>query len=122
VSDRILVRRIAVFAHHGMLPEEQQIGQRFYVSLDCRLDLSAAARDDDLAKGVSYVDLTAIASRIATERRFRTIEALADTIARELLATFPALEQVSVLVDKPGAPVPSIIEGVAVEVTRLRGG
>ena len=122
MSDRILVRRIAVYAHHGLLPEEQQMGQRFYVSLDCRLDLSSAGREDGLAQSVSYVDLTAVAARIATERRFKTIEALADAIAREALATFPNLDEIAVMVDKPGAPVPSIIDGVAVEVTRRRDG
>jgi 7,8-dihydroneopterin aldolase/epimerase/oxygenase len=122
VNDRILVRRIAVFAHHGMLPEEEKVGQRFYVSLDVRLDLAGAGRDDDLEQSVSYVDLTETAVRIATERRFRTIEALADAIADALLAGFPRLAVVSVLVDKPGAPVPAILDGVAVEVTRTRDG
>ena len=37
MSDRILVTRIAVFAYHGLLEEEARLGQRFYISLDCRL-------------------------------------------------------------------------------------
>lgn len=122
MSDRILVRRIAIFAHHGVLPEETRLGQRFFVSLDVRLDLSPAGRSDDLAATVSYADLTEIATRLATSRRFRLIEALAETIAAEALATWPAIEAITVRVDKPGAPVPAILDGVAVEITRRRGG
>ncbi|GJD97373.1 dihydroneopterin aldolase [Methylobacterium iners] len=120
MSDCILVQRIAVFAYHGLLEEEARLGQRFYISLDCRLDLGQAGRSDDVAHTVSYADLTAIAIRIATQRRFALIEALAEAIAAEILDGFPLLQAVSVRVDKPSAPVPAAIEGVAVEITRTR--
>lgn len=122
MADRILVHRIAVFAYHGLLAEEERLGQRFFISLDCGLDLAAAGASDDVAKTVSYADLTAIAVEIATKRRFALIEALAEVIAAEILACFPVIRRVSVRVDKPSAPVPAIIDGVSVEITRVRGG
>ena len=122
MSDRILVERIAVFARHGVLPEETRLGQRFYLSLDCALDLRPAGRSDDVASTVSYADLTAIAVSVATDRRFDLIEALAETIAAEILARFPTIEAVTVRVDKPSAPVPAVLDGVAVVITRRREG
>jgi dihydroneopterin aldolase len=122
MSDRILVHRIAVYAYHGVHAEEERLGQRFYVSLDCRLDLSAAGREDQWESTVCYGRLTEIVSRIATGRRFRTIEGLAEAIAADILAAFPRLEAVTVRVDKPSAPVPAIIDGVTVEITRRRHG
>lgn len=121
MSDRILVERIAVFAHHGLLPEETRLGQRFYLSLDCALDLAPAGRSDDVARTVSYADLTAVTVSIATERRFDLIEALAEAVAAAILAQFPAIEAITVRVDKPSAPVPAILDGVAVLITRRRG-
>ena len=120
MSDRILVTRIAVFAYHGLLAEEARLGQRFYISLDCRLDLSPAGRSDDVARTVSYADLTEIVTRIATERRFDLIEALAEAIAEDILGQHPAITEVRVRVDKPSAPVPAVIEGVAIEIVRTR--
>jgi len=120
MSDRILVTRIAVFAYHGLLAEEARLGQRFYISLDCRLDLGPAGRSDDVAQTVSYADLTEIVTRIATERRFALIEALAEAIAAEILAQHAAITMVQVRVDKPSAPVPAVIEGVAIEIVRTR--
>ena len=122
MSDRILINRIAVFAYHGVLPEEERIGQRFYVSLDCRLDLAEAGRSDDWKKTVNYVQLAEIATRVATGRRFRIIEALAEAIATEALAASPRLDEITVRVEKPSAPVPAILDGVSVEITRRRDG
>lgn len=120
VGDRILVQRIAVFAYHGLLEEEARIGQRFYISLDCRLDLASAGRSDDVAQTVSYADLTEIVTRIATQQRFALIEALAEAIAGSILDRHPAIDTLSVRVDKPSAPVPAVIDGVAIEITRSR--
>ncbi len=120
MSDRIVVDRIAVFAFHGLLPEEARLGQRFYVSLDVRLDLGPAGRSDDVARTVSYADLTEIVTRIATQRRFALIEALAEAIAGEILDRHPLIREIRVRVDKPSAPVPAVIDGVAIEIVRTR--
>jgi dihydroneopterin aldolase len=120
MTDRILVERIAVFAYHGLLAEEARIGQRFYISLDCTLDLGPAGRSDDVSRTVSYADLTEIVVRITTERRFALIEALAESIAAEILESSPLLDTVTVRVDKPSAPVPAVIEGVSIAITRRR--
>ncbi|KQT77289.1 dihydroneopterin aldolase [Methylobacterium sp. Leaf466] len=120
MTDHILVERIAVFAYHGLLAEEARIGQRFYISLDCTLDLGPAGRSDAVAATVSYADLTAVVVRIATERRFDLIEALAEVIAATLLDGFPLLDGVTVRVDKPSAPVPAVIDGVSVVIARQR--
>lgn len=122
MSDRILINRIAVFAYHGVLPEEERIGQRFYVSLECRLDLAEAGRSDDWKKTVNYVQLAEIVTRVATGRRFRIIEALAEAIATEALTASPRLDEITVRVEKPSAPVPAILDGVSVEITRRRDG
>ncbi len=120
MTDRILVQRIAVFAYHGVHPEEEKLGQRFFVSLDCAIDLKEAGERDDWSRTACYQKLTEIVSRTATERRFHIIEALAEAVAGEILIAFPRIEAVTVRVDKPAAPVPAIIDGVAVEITRRR--
>ena len=120
MADRILVHRIAVFARHGVLPEEARLGQRFYISLDCRLDLSEPGRSDDVATTVSYADLAQIAVEIATERRFALIEALAEAIAQTCLSRFPRIEAIRVRIDKPSAPIPTVLDYAAIEIERER--
>ncbi|HUG61206.1 MAG TPA: dihydroneopterin aldolase [Methylomirabilota bacterium] len=122
MTDRIVVHRIALFAHHGVLEEETRMGQRFYVSLEARVDTRRAGASDEVADTVSYADMTAIALRIGTTRRFRLLEALAEAIAAEILATLPRVSSIVVRIDKPSAPVPAVIDGVSVEIERSRDG
>lgn len=120
-GDLIRVTRIAVFGRHGLLPEEAVLGQRFYISLEARLDLGEAGRSDAVAGTVSYADLTQIAVAIGTEQRFNLIEALAEAIAASILERFARIDAITVRVDKPSAPVPAILDGVSIEITRRRG-
>ena len=120
MTDRILVHRLAVFARHGVLPEEERLGQRFYISLECRLDLAEAGRSDDVAATVSYADLAAIALDIAGNRRFALIEALAEAIAQTCLSRFPRIERIRVRIDKPSAPIPTVLDYAAIEIERER--
>ena len=120
MADRIHLQRIAVYAYHGDLPEEARTGQRFYISLDCALDLRPAGEADDIALTVSYAALAELAVAVATGRRFRLIEALAEAIAGEALARFPTLDAITVSVEKPAAPIPTILDGVTVAITRRR--
>lgn len=122
MTDRIFVHNISVYGYHGLHPEEEKLGQRFHVWLTAAVDTRPAGLADDFAKTVSYVDLTEIAVEIATKRRFRIIEALAETIAAEILARLPLVRSIVVRVDKPSAPVPAVIDGVSVEIERSRDG
>ena len=122
MTDRILVHRIAVFAHHGVQPEEATLGQRFYISLACELDLATAGKTDDIARTANYAGLVEICVRIATQRRFALIEALAEAIAAEIMERYVSLTAVTVQVDKPGAAIPAVIDGVSVEIARSRAG
>ncbi len=120
MTDRIQLTRIAVYAYHGIHPEEERLGQRFYVSLDARLDLRPAGEHDDWKRTVSYDRLAKIVVDVATERRFALIEGLAEVIARQILATYQQIHTIVVRVEKPAAPIPTILDGVAIEIERKR--
>jgi dihydroneopterin aldolase len=122
MTDRIILKRIAVYANHGLLAEEARIGQRFYISLDCRLDLKPAGVSDSVSKTVSYDQLAEIVTSVSANRRFKLIEAFAETIATEVLAKFATITCVTVRVDKPSAPIPAILDEIAIEIERHRDG
>jgi|tagenome__1003787_1003787.scaffolds.fasta_scaffold17451550_1 dihydroneopterin aldolase len=120
MSDRILIRDLQVFAHHGVLPEEKTLGQRFALDITAFLDLAAAGRSDELAHTVSYVDLIETATATLTGNRFDLIEAAAEAVAEALLAGFPAIERVAVELRKPGAPIDAVFDHVGVAIERSR--
>lgn len=118
--DRISLSRIGVFAHHGVYAEEEKLGQRFYISVTLGLDLTEAGRNDDLEASVSYADIAQLVQEIAVGQRFRIIEALAEAIATAILAGYPRVADIAVTVEKPGAAVAAILDGIAVTISRAR--
>ncbi|MBR0328475.1 MAG: dihydroneopterin aldolase, partial [Selenomonadaceae bacterium] len=46
--DRITLTGMEFFGYHGVLPEENKLGQRFVVDLVLELDLHQAGLNDDL--------------------------------------------------------------------------
>lgn len=118
--DRITLTRIGVFAYHGVYEEEKKLGQRFYITVAMGLDLAEAGRNDDLEASVSYADIARLVQEIAVGQRFRIIEALAEAIATAILAGYPRVADIAVTVEKPGAAVAAILEGIAVTVNRSR--
>lgn len=120
MSDRIIVSDLLLYAYHGVHPEEQRLGQRFEVDLSCRLDLRPAGLDDSASSTVSYASLVEVALKVARERTFFLIEAFAEAIAAGILADYPQIEEITVTVRKPSAPIPAAFAHVAVEITRGR--
>ncbi|HWJ76222.1 MAG TPA: dihydroneopterin aldolase [Kaistia sp.] len=120
MADRILISDLRYFAFHGLLPEETTLGQRFRIDVACEVDLSEAGAGDDMTKSVHYGQLIASIERVATTRRFKLIEALAEAIAAEIFADFARIDAASVTVTKPEAPVPSATGVVAVQIERRR--
>jgi dihydroneopterin aldolase len=117
--DRISLRNMAFFAYHGVAPTEKLQGQRFFVDADLFLDLSRAGTHDDIHSTVDYEGVFGVVKDHVEGKRFHIIEALADTVARSLLAEFP-VESVTIRVRKPSVPLQGILDYTEVEITRDR--
>jgi dihydroneopterin aldolase len=117
-GDRILIRNLRVFAHHGVLPEEAVQGQVFVIDLDLALDLAPAGRSDDLNRTIDYGGLTTRVAELVAGKRRQLLEAVASDIA-ELALADQRVEHVRVRVTKPHAPL-GVDAEVAVEIVRSR--
>lgn len=118
--DRMVLRRMVFFGYHGVIPEENRLGQKFYVDLDLRLDLTRAGLSDDLNDTVNYAELHALVKRIVEGPPFKLIEALAEKIASEVLGTYTSINEATVSVTKPNPPFDIAFDGVTVEIRRRR--
>jgi dihydroneopterin aldolase len=116
--DRIIVERIVCFAYHGVLIEEQTLGQEFQVSLDLGLDLSDHA-DDHIDYVPDYRTAVSMVEEVMYGQSLRLLETLACRIADKLL-TIPGIIEATVEVRKPNPPIPGVQGGISVLVTRGR--
>jgi dihydroneopterin aldolase/2-amino-4-hydroxy-6-hydroxymethyldihydropteridine diphosphokinase len=120
MTDRVSVKNLCLHGYHGVLPEEAKLGQRFYVDLDCVLDLEPCAEADDYSKTICYASLCDLAAEISARGPYRLIETLADRIARAVLGRFQPVREVIVKVRKPSAPISAKLDHVGVTITRKR--
>jgi dihydroneopterin aldolase len=87
------------------------------VDVELVLDLGEAGRRDDLTASVDYERVHTLVVEIGTREQFRLLEALATRIASALLEQCP-VQRVTVRATKPSPPMPGLVGGVSVEITR----
>lgn len=117
MKDLIALTGVRATGFHGVLPQERRDGQEFVVDARIATDISAAAAADDLSLTVDYAAVAAAIVAHITGEPCDLIETLADRIARTCLE-FSGVEQVTITVHKPQAPVGVPFQDVAVTVTR----
>lgn len=115
--DKIKINDLEVYAHHGVLQEENVLGQKFLISAVLCLDTRKAGITDNLEYSVSYAEAAHFINEYLQEHTFQLIEAAAEHLAEEILMCY-GVEQVSIEVKKPWAPILLPIDTVSVEVTR----
>jgi dihydroneopterin aldolase len=117
--DIIRIAGIKSFGHHGALPEEKRLGQRFTVSVDLEIDTRPAAAAD-LKLTVNYADVIRTVEAQLTGQPVYLIETLAQQIAARILGTFTVVKAVTVEVNKPFAPVAAEFDAISVKIRRER--
>lgn len=116
--DQIRIENLEVYAHHGVLKEENTLGQKFLVSLVLYADITEAGRSDDLSFSVNYADVAHFVERQMKERDYKLIEAAAEHLAEEILLQFPQIHRVCVEIKKPWAPILLPLDHVSVQIER----
>jgi dihydroneopterin aldolase len=120
VSDRITLTGLRVRGFHGVFEQEKRDGQDFLVDITAWLDLTEAARTDQLDKTLHYGELAERAAAIIGGQPRDLIETVAGEIAADVL-TDARVTAVEVTVHKPSAPIPLMFADVSVTVHRGRG-
>ncbi|WP_181408005.1 dihydroneopterin aldolase [Pararhizobium mangrovi] len=112
----ITLSNCVFFARHGVHDEEEVLGQRFFVDAELSVECGDGLASDTIEGKLDYAMAFAEIQRIMTGKRRRLIETLAHDIARGLCAAFEPVTWAKVTIRKPNAPVPGILDHVAVTV------
>lgn len=119
-TDKMFLTGMQFYGRHGVFHEEKAMGQKFIIDVELSLDLKKAGLSDDIANTLNYADIYAIVKNITTMQSFNLIEALAEAIAHEILASY-RVDQVVVKVLKPHAPISGIFDYMGCEIVRRPG-
>jgi dihydroneopterin aldolase len=120
MGDRIVLAAMVFEARHGVHAEEKVHAQRFEIDVELEADLQPAGLEDDLQRTLDYGRAYETVRTIVESTTFNLIEALAEAIAHELLAEFPAADEVVVRVRKPQVSLGGPLGYAGVEIRRRR--
>jgi len=119
--DKLILSGMQFFGRHGVFAEEKAMGQKFIIDLEINLDLKKAGTTDEIAHTPNYADIYSRVKNIVTQKTFNLIEALAEAIAQDILSHY-RVDQVTVKVYKPHAPISGIFDYMGCEIVRgIRG-
>ena len=109
------IRGLSLYTHHGVGKAEREVGQRLVFDLSFDVGDCPATVTDEVEDTIDYGDVCQFVALAASERSFKTLEALCSAIADRLIDRYGAMA-VSVRAAKPEPPIPLPVEEVAVEV------
>ena len=120
MSDKLVLKGVVFYGHHGVTPQERELGQPFVVDLEMELDLNVAGTSDDLNDTVNYAQVYKEVREIMEGPARNLLENLAEAVAQRVLGSF-SMDSVLVRITKPHVPIRgAVLEGSVVEIRRRR--
>lgn len=116
----IRIKRAIFYGYHGVYEEEQNVGGKFEADVDIYTNFSEAAKKDSLKQTIDYEKVYRFIYKLALEKKYYLIEALAIRISDELLTNFDGINKVAVRVRKNNPPVGGVADYVEVEIVKTK--
>lgn len=114
-TSSIYIKSLRLHAFHGVLPQEQTVGNDYEVTAHIDYDISRAMATDDVADTLNYAELC----RLITEEMAqpsRLIEHVAGRMAKRIFRTFPEANSLTISITKLNPPMGADCDGAGVEI------
>ena len=113
MKNTIEVNGIKLYAFHGCLPEEGQIGGNYVIDITITTDFTEASHTDELNKTVDYV----VVNKIVKEEmaiRSKLIEHVGQRIVSRLKSEVSNIDALRIKVTKVSPPINGDVDNVAI--------
>lgn len=114
--DEIKIYGLKFTAFHGVYDEEKQNGQEFII--DCKFSLDTSTCGDDLTKTIHYGEVSLDIVDFCTKNRVDLLEMLGNSLAKFLLIKYPLMQELTLTIHKPNAPIPTAFDDVTLTIKR----
>ena len=115
--DKITISGLRAIAIIGCLPHERELPQPLELDLVLECALADCGRSDELGDTVNYGAVADQVVKLVQASRDQMLERLAHRVAEHLLG-FARVSAVKVRIRKPHAPIPQLLDHVAVTIRR----
>lgn len=116
--DQIVIKDLEIYGHHGVLKEENVLGQKFLVSMTLGLSLRSPGFSDDIHDSIDYAKVAHLVKEEMESTTYRLIEALSEHLCESVLMSFPEVESITMELKKPWAPILLPLDTVSVRMER----
>ena len=117
-ADEIRIEMLEVFAHHGVLEEEREKGQTFYVNAVLYSDIHKAGREDNIFFATDYGEVCQFITEWMQKNTYQLLETVAEKVSKAILLKYDKVEAIDLEIRKPQAPIPVPFGCVSVKVHR----
>lgn len=119
--DKIRLKNIIFYAHHGFYKAERELGQKFEIDIEVACNLRASGLSDNLEETVDYSKIYNIAKETFASHKFKLLETVAEKIAGKILK-LNGIFSVLIKVRKPHVPLNGLLDFVEIEIERSNPG
>ena len=113
----IEIKGLHVFANHGVLDFEKKDGQEFIVDAKLYCNLCKPAFDDSINSSTNYAAVCETINDYMKSTTFDLIEKVAYELTKEILITYPLVDEVDITLHKPNAPIQLEFDDVMVNIS-----
>ena len=112
----IELQDIHIYAHHGVMPQEREVGAWFIIDIKLTMNDCRCTENDNIEGTVSYADIYGI---ICNEMKTPSdlLEHVAGRIVHAVTTEFPQLSRFSIRVSKKNPPVDGPVQWSRVTLT-----
>lgn len=114
-SSYIFLKDIQCYAYHGVAPQENLIGNEYVIQLKLKVDISKAARTDEVTDTVNYAEVYE-AVKAEMDIPSKLVEHVAGRMAETLFKRFPVIEEVRLRLSKRNPPMGGDLDAAGVEL------
>ena len=115
--DKIRILNLKIPACHGAYEFEKDKEGLFEIDVEMFADLSKAGLSDCLDDTINYDETVSAVTEVFTDKDYHLLEAVGESICRQLLAQFP-IQKVVIRIRKPHAPIIANLDTIEVELVR----
>lgn len=111
----ISLNDLQLHAHHGVLEHERICGNIFTINLHMKVDITSAAKTDDLSIALNYAEVyEAVKEEMGIPSRL--LENVAMRIIQRLFRDFPQIEALKLKLEKHNPPMNADIKSASIEI------
>ena len=112
----IFIDRMRLYAYHGVMPQERQVGGWFIVSLRVHYNITRAIQTDCVDHTLNYADLSLLVEN-EMARPSQLLEHVVGRIANRVVEQYSEVTEVNIRLVKENPPMGVNCQGAGVELT-----